>query len=52
MVRLTNDKPSRNSFVARLARICDVNRIGNDWMEAGTFEPAEPKRSKKKPDKR
>jgi predicted nucleotide-binding protein len=48
MVRLTDDKPSRNSFANRLARICDVNRIGNDWMEAGAFEPTEPKAAKKK----
>jgi hypothetical protein len=48
MVRLTDDKPSRNSFANRLAKICEVNRIGNDWMEAGTFEPTEPKPAKRR----
>lgn len=49
MVRLTNDEASRNSFANRLARICPaVNRIGNDWMHVGKFEPTEPKPVKKK----
>lgn len=49
MVRLTNDQASRNSFANRLARICPaVNRIGNDWMHVGKFEPTEVKAAKKK----
>jgi predicted nucleotide-binding protein len=48
MVRLTNDQASRNSFTNRLARICPaVNRIGNDWMHVGKFEPTEAKPTKK-----
>lgn len=44
MVRLTNDQASRNSFANRLARICPaVDRLGNDWMNVGKFEPTEPK---------
>ncbi|MGY4499392.1 putative nucleotide-binding protein [Bradyrhizobium sp. GM24.11] len=49
MVRLTNDEASRNSFANRLARICPaVNRIGNDWMQVGRFEPTEPRAAKKR----
>jgi len=49
MVRLTNDQASRNSFANRLAQKCPaVNRIGNDWMHVGKFEPTEPKPAKKK----
>ncbi|WP_291695983.1 nucleotide-binding protein [Bradyrhizobium sp.] len=48
MVRLTNDQASRNSFANRLARICPaVNRIGNDWMHVGKFEPTEARFIKK-----
>ena len=49
MVRLSNDEASRKSFANRLARIClAVNRVGNDWMHVGRFEPTEPKPAKKK----
>jgi predicted nucleotide-binding protein len=49
MVRLSNDEASRNSFANRLARICPaVNRIGNDWMHVGKFEPTESKPAKKR----
>jgi predicted nucleotide-binding protein len=49
MVRLTNDQASRNSFANRLAQKCAaVNRIGNDWMHVGKFEPTEPKPGKKR----
>ena len=49
MVRLTNDQASRNSFANRLAQKCPaVNRIGNDWMHVGKFEPTEPKPAKKR----
>jgi hypothetical protein len=49
MVRLTNDQSSRNSFANRLAHICPaVNRIGNDWMHVGRFEPTETKSASKK----
>ena len=47
MVRLTNDQASRDSFAIRLAQKCPaVNRIGNDWMHVGKFEPTEPKAAK------
>ena len=49
MVKLTNDQASRNSFANRLARICPaVNRIRNDWMHVGKFEPTEPKAARKR----
>ncbi|RXG97321.1 hypothetical protein [Bradyrhizobium zhanjiangense] len=43
MVHLNDSTQSRNSFASRLAKKCQVNRIGNDWMTAGVFVPAEPK---------
>jgi len=43
MMRLNDSTQSRNSFANRLAQKCQVNRIGNDWMTAGKFEPTEPK---------
>ena len=53
MVRLTNDQASRNSFANRLAQKCPaLDRIGNDWMHVGKFEPTEPKPAKKKSKKR
>ncbi|MCP3397810.1 MULTISPECIES: nucleotide-binding protein [unclassified Bradyrhizobium] len=48
MVRLNDSTQSRNSFASRLARKCQVNRIGNDWMTAGKFEPTESKPAKKR----
>jgi predicted nucleotide-binding protein len=48
LVKLTNDTGKRNDLANRLAKIgCDVNKVGNDWMTAGTFEPTEPKARKK-----
>lgn len=49
MVRLNDSTQSRNSFASRLAKKCQVNRIGNDWMNAGKFEPTDPGPAKKKP---
>lgn len=44
LIRLTNDTARRNELANRLAKIgCDVNRVGNDWMTSGVFEPSEPK---------
>lgn len=48
LVRLSDEVPRRNDVASRLAKIgCAVNKIGNDWMTAGVFEPTEPKASKK-----
>jgi predicted nucleotide-binding protein len=52
MMRLTDDTASRNSFANRLAQICDVDKVGNDWMTAGTFEPTELAPAKKRATKR
>ncbi len=53
MMRLTNDQASRNGFAIRLAPIGPaVNRIGNDWMHVGKFEPTEAKSAKKKAKRR
>ena len=51
LAKLTNDPAKRNDLANRLAKIgCNVNRIGDDWMTAGIFEPTEPKiRKAKKP---
>lgn len=44
LVKLTDDTGKRNDLANRLAKIgCVVNKVGNDWMTAGTFEPTEPK---------
>ena len=54
LIKLSEDR-GRNDLANRLKDIgCDVNRVGNDWMTAGTFEPTEPKpkKPKKKPVKR
>jgi predicted nucleotide-binding protein len=49
LVKLTNDTGKRNDLANRLAKIgCAVNKIGNDWMTAGTFAPTEPKKAKVK----
>jgi predicted nucleotide-binding protein len=50
LIRLSQDK-GRNDLANRLEKIgCDVNRIGDDWMTVGKFEPTEPKiRKAKKP---
>jgi predicted nucleotide-binding protein len=49
MVRLTDEKESRNGFANRLANIgLAVDRVGNDWMSVGTFAPTEPKRAKRR----
>jgi len=49
LVRLSGDTSRRNDLANRLAKIgCNVNRIGNDWMTAGIFEPTEPKNKKAK----
>lgn len=49
LVKLTNDSGKRNDLANRLQKIgCDVNKVGNDWMSAGSFEPTESKRTKAK----
>ena len=49
LVKLTDDTGKRNDLANRLAKIgCDVSKVGSDWMNAGTFEPTEPKSKKKK----
>jgi predicted nucleotide-binding protein len=47
LIRLSEDK-GRNDLANRLEKIgCDVNRVGDDWMTAGNFEPTEPKPKKR-----
>jgi predicted nucleotide-binding protein len=47
LVRLSGAVNTRNDLANRLAKIgCEVNRIGSDWMTAGTFVPTEPKLKK------
>lgn len=42
LVKLSDAVSSRNDLANRLAKIgCDVNRVGSDWMTAGTFVPTE-----------
>jgi predicted nucleotide-binding protein len=49
LVRLTNDVGKRNEVANRLQQIgCVVNKVGNDWMTEGNFEPTEPKARKAK----
>lgn len=49
MVRLTDDTAKRNDLANRLQKIgCGVDKVGSDWMHAGTFEPTEPKPAKKR----
>ena len=44
LVKLTDETGKRNDLANRLAKIgCDVNKVGNDWMNVGTFEPTEPR---------
>jgi predicted nucleotide-binding protein len=44
LVRLSDEPGKRNDLANRLSKIgCDVNKIGNDWLTAGTFDPSEPK---------
>jgi predicted nucleotide-binding protein len=43
LVRLSDAFGTRNDLANRLAKIgCEVNRVGSDWMTAGTFVPTEP----------
>lgn len=49
LVKLSDATSTRNDLANRLAKIgCDVNRIGSDWMTAGTFLPTEPNPKKKR----
>lgn len=42
LVKLSDATSTRNDLANRLVKIgCDVNRVGSDWMTAGTFVPAE-----------
>lgn len=44
LVKLSDATSTRNDLANRLAKIgCEVNRIGSDWMTAGTFVPTEPR---------
>jgi predicted nucleotide-binding protein len=53
LVKLGNDAAKRNDFASRLAKIgCDVDKVGNDWMTAGKFEPTEPQVKAKKSGRR
>jgi predicted nucleotide-binding protein len=47
LVRLSDAVSTRNDLANRLAKFgCEVNRVGSDWMTAGTFVPAETKLKK------
>lgn len=47
LVKLSQER-GRNDLANRLQKIgCAVNKEGDDWMTAGNFEPAEPKKAKK-----
>jgi predicted nucleotide-binding protein len=53
MVRLTDDTAKRNDLANRLQKIgCEVDKVGSDWMTAGTFLPTESKPAKKRAAKR
>ena len=44
LVKLSDAVNTRNDLANRLVKIgCEVNRVGSDWMEAGTFVPTEAK---------
>jgi predicted nucleotide-binding protein len=44
LVKLSDAVSTRNDFANRLAKIgCEVDRIGSDWITAGTFAPTEAK---------
>ena len=47
-VRLTDDIESRNDLASRLEKVCEIDRVGRDWMKSGKFEPTEPARVKKR----
>jgi predicted nucleotide-binding protein len=49
MVRLNDSTESRNDLANRLEGLhCEVDKVGRDWMKAGTFTPTEPKPAKKR----
>ncbi len=49
IVRLGNEVAKRNEFANRLDGIgCTVDKVGNDWMTAGHFEPTPPLASTRK----
>jgi predicted nucleotide-binding protein len=44
LVRLSDDFARRNEVANRLEKIgCAVNKVGNDWMNVGSFVPTEPR---------
>jgi predicted nucleotide-binding protein len=48
LVKLSDAAGTRNDLANRLAKIgCEVNRVGSDWMTAGTFVPTEAKSARK-----
>jgi predicted nucleotide-binding protein len=48
LVKLSDAVSTRNDLANRLAKIgCEVNRVGSDWMTAGTFVPTEAKPTQK-----
>src|SRR5262249_38094958 len=52
LVRLSEER-GRNDLANRLKRLgCPVNMTGDDWMNAGYFEPTEAKATKRKVGKR
>jgi predicted nucleotide-binding protein len=53
LVKLSDAVSTRNDFANRLAKIgCEVNRVGSDWMTAGTFLPTEARPTRKPRQKR
>lgn len=48
LVKLSDATSTRNDLANRLAKIgCEVNRVGSDWMTAGTFVATEANRARK-----
>ncbi len=53
VVRLTNEYSKRNDLANRLAKLgCEINKVGNDWMSEGNFEPTVPKKREVPPRRR
>ncbi|MDO9440589.1 MAG: nucleotide-binding protein, partial [Beijerinckiaceae bacterium] len=52
IVKLSQSTSSRNDLANRLEKIgCSINKVGDDWMDAGYFVPTEPKVINKKAEK-
>jgi predicted nucleotide-binding protein len=48
LVKLSDAPSTRNDLANRLAKVgCEVDRVGSDWMTAGTFVPNEARPARK-----